>query len=204
MSNYKNYIGWLIGSFVLFPLLLHFYSTYSINKNDGKRHYQSYINNSVAIKIKIPNNIRKDKIRTIIFKPDYYLTSYNRSGSNNGTMDKLIFYNAEYKKYFAITVFDFLMKYGQTKINLIKTVINDKELFITVNQEDLSNPKYGTKENPVLVFNYKGVEKTIMVGVGNDGYLLLEPTQQEYKHNVITYLTYIMPKEEFEQRFGKQ
>ncbi|MCV9930142.1 hypothetical protein OIU83_20960 [Flavobacterium sp. LS1R49] len=204
MSNYKNYIGWLLGSFVLFPLLLHFYSTYSINKNDGKKHYKSYINNSIEVKVKMPNSMGKSNRGAIDYKPGNYLSSYNRSGSNNGVMDKLIFYNAEYKKYFAITVFDFLMEYGQRKINIVETVINDKEIFITANQEDLTSPKYGTKENPVPVFNYKGVEKTIMVGVGNDGYLLLEPTQQEYKHNVITYLTYVMPKEEFEQRFGKQ
>jgi hypothetical protein len=55
----------------------------------------------------------------------------------------------------------------------------------------------------VPVFNYKGIEKPLIIPVGNDGHMPLEPTQQEYEHNVITYLTYIMPKEEFEGRFGK-
>ncbi|KQO20394.1 hypothetical protein ASF10_17075 [Flavobacterium sp. Leaf82] len=204
MINYKNYIGWFIGSFVLFPVMLHFYSTFSINRNEGKKYYQSYINNSVEIKIKISEYEEKGKIYGITFKSGSYLASYSRSGSNNGAMDKLICYSQENKKYFAVTVFDFLFQYGQSKFEIIRRILDNKEIFITVNKDDLANPKYGTKENPIPVFNYKGIEKTIMVNVGNDGYIILEPTQKEYEHNVITYLTYIMPKEEFKERFEKR
>jgi hypothetical protein len=185
----------------VFPLLIHLYSTFSINRNNGKKYYQSYIRGSIQIQIKIPEY---PEIGAIDSKHGNYLASYGRSGSNNGAMDKLIFYSKENKKYLVITVFDFLQEYGQSKSSLVDTQIDGKKIFITVNKEDLASPKYGTKDNPVPVFNYKGAEKPIIIPVGNDGHMSLEPTLQEYEHNVITYLTFIMPKEEFEQRFGKQ
>ena len=44
-----------------------------------------------------------------------------------------------------------------------------------------------------------GAEKTCSKVV----YQNLESTDQHYKHNVLTYLTYIMPKEESKKRFEK-
>ena len=69
----------------------------------------------------------------------------------------------------------------------------------------------GTKENPILVFWYKGAnEKLIMNmdideldedGVYKQEPTLISPTEEEYRYNVEQYLTYVMPKEEFKKRF---
>lgn len=77
-----------------------------------------------------------------------------------------------------------------------------------VNQDDLKDPSYGTKEKPIPVFNFKGIGEPIRTWGGDATgskvvYESLEPTDQQYKHNVLTYLTYIMPKDEFKKRFEK-
>ena len=79
-----------------------FYSTFSINRNNGKRNYQHYIKNSIQIKIYI-EAYKKGNVMLIDFRPGHYLTSYSQSGSNKGTMDKMIFYDKGKKKYFVIT-----------------------------------------------------------------------------------------------------
>lgn len=197
MANYKNYIGWLVGSFVLFPILLHFYSIFSINKNDGKKHYQSYINNSIQIKTIIPIQLK--------FKGGSYRVSYSRFSSERGDIDRIIFFDKKQKKYLMIESFDI----SEMKAYNLSSILPESEVILYINQNDLTNPKYGTKENPVPIFNYKGVKKPIEVITqkaynSTDSYMQsLEPTQQEYEHNVITYLTYIMPEKEFDERFSK-
>ena len=75
----------------------------------------------------------------------------------------------------------------------------------------LNDKKFGTKQNPILVFWYKGANKELMTEMetgereenGRSIYehVLLSPTEKEYRYNVEQYLTYVMPKEEFKQRF---
>ncbi|PTS95904.1 hypothetical protein DBR11_20310 [Pedobacter sp. HMWF019] len=84
--------------------------------------------------------------------------------------------------------------------DLMKKTIN-----AYVNQDDFKNPKYGTTENPILIFSFKGVGGKIEIGSidKNNNPIIesLELTNEQYKHNLITYLTYVMPKDKFKKRF---
>ena len=89
--------------------------------------------------------------------------------------------------------------------------IDNKELIVKVDPLQYNDKTFGTKENPILVFWYKGAnEKLIMNmdideldedGVYKQAPTLISPTEEEYRYNVTQYLTYVMPKEEFKKRF---
>ncbi|MGN7988584.1 hypothetical protein ACTJKC_14645 [Pedobacter sp. 22226] len=94
------------------------------------------------------------------------------------------------------------------KYHILSDVLEGQGITAWVNQDDLKDPSYGTKEKPIPVFNFKGIGEPIRITSESEGsvngYESLEPTNEQYKHNVLTYLTYIMPKDEFKKRFGKQ
>ena len=76
----------------------------------------------------------------------------------------------------------------------------NKEVFMTVNKDDINNPAYGTKDNPVPVLKMVGVYESIR---DNDRDYDQAYMDSFYHNNVIRYLKYKMPKEEFERRFKK-
>ncbi|WP_208643676.1 hypothetical protein, partial [Pedobacter miscanthi] len=119
----------------------------------------------------------------------------------SGEIQYITFFETVKDKYFRIYLFD--TNY-QSYANF-ESVIEKKEIAAWVNQDDLKDPNYGTKENPIPVFNFKGVNEPIRTWGGDATgskvvYESLEPTDEQYKHNVLTYLTYIMPKDEFKKR----
>ena len=174
-----------------------------VNKNNGKDFVEKYINSSKEVKVKVDPQYFEGKIDidsyfkfTIIFKGVY------------GKQDGFQFRDNLSGKYFKIIRFD---KYGVQFGLPQSTELDDEELYIKVDPLQYNNPKFGTKENPILVFSYKGVNKQFTVDIqtdtkGADGFYLkkivpLSPTEEEYRYNVEQYLTYVMPKEEFKKRF---
>ena len=75
------------------------------------------------------------------------------------------------------------------------------KVILTVNREDMNNPEYGTKENPVPVLRDMGVEESIR---DNDKDYDKAYMDSFYRENVIGYLKYKMPKGEFKRRFKKE
>ena len=86
--------------------------------------------------------------------------------------------------------FDFPKVYGY----------DNKEVYLTVNEDEMSNPAYGTKDNPVPVLKMVGAHESIR---DNDRDYDQAYMDSFYYNNVIRYLKYKMPKEEFERRFKK-
>ena len=74
----------------------------------------------------------------------------------------------------------------------------NKELYLTVNRDDMNNPEYGTKENPVPVLKAVGVSEPIWFSGKDTDSVFID---KFYRNNVINYLKYKLPKEEFERRF---
>lgn len=74
----------------------------------------------------------------------------------------------------------------------------NKKLYLTVNRDDMNNPEYGTKDNPVPVLKAVGVSEPIWFSGKDSDSVFIE---KFYRNNVINYLKYKMPKEEFERRF---
>ena len=62
----------------------------------------------------------------------------------------------------------------------------------------MNNPAYGTKDNPVPVLKAVGVSEPIWFSGKDTDSVFMD---NFYRNNVINYLKYKMPKEEFKRRF---
>ncbi|WP_210151618.1 hypothetical protein [Chryseobacterium scophthalmum] len=174
-----------------------------VSKNNGKNHVDDYIKDSKEVKVRVNPNYFDGKIDvqnyfkyTIIFKGIY------------GKIDGFEFKDDLTGKYFKIIRFD---KYGVDYGLPQSTKLDEEELYVKIDPLQINNPSFGTKENPILVFSYKGVNQQLTTDIrtdeiGKDGFYInkevqLSPTEEEYRYNVEQYLTYEMPKEEFKKRF---
>lgn len=168
-------------------IILNFLATWIfVSKNKGEKYIDSYISSSKEVKIKVKDEYFEGQFssysylkRIIIFKGIF-------GGSSNYT-----FQDEFTKRYYKIVRFD---KYGK-QFSLPQTSdIDNQELYVKVDPLQINNPSFGTKENPVLVFSYKGVNKELKTDIrtdeiGNDGFyinkeVLLSPTKEEYRYNV--------------------
>lgn len=71
-----------------------------------------------------------------------------------------------------------------------------------VNKDDLKDPNYGTKENPLPVFKVREIlPASASKKRGEENGWNVDITDKQFKYNVEQYLSYIMPKEEFKRRF---
>ncbi len=109
-------------------------------------------------------------------------------------------YSIQYKKHIRIEMFDLT--------HLFWYDIGNSTVMLKVNKEDFNNPKYGTKEKPLMCFSLRGANGPILVegrGTKTMGTILNKDTPaDQFDYNVYMYFTYVMPKKEFEERFGKQ
>jgi hypothetical protein len=77
----------------------------------------------------------------------------------------------------------------------------DKEnILITVNEEELNNPAYGTLKKPVPILKFTGVDASLRPDNKDYDQAYMDTV---YRNNVEMYLKYLMPKKEFKERFGK-
>ena len=160
--------------------------------NDAADFCQKYINDSIRINVTMPEFESKfylrnvDKKRFPLFER-FKDTSDSREYFNYPKADYWIFYCVEYKKCMNIISFRNVPgRYGGKKVTLI------------VNREDMNNPQYGTEDNPVPVLNVIGVSEPIWFNGSDTDSVFMD---KFYRNNVIQYLKYKMPKEEFERRF---
>lgn len=189
---------------VLILITLNFLATWIfVSKNNGKNYVEEYIKTSKQVKIKVKRESFDDMFNGYSYLKQIIFFKGIFGGSSNYT-----FQDEFTKRYYKIVRFD---KYGK-QFSLPQTSdIDNQELYAKVDPSQINNPLFGTKENPVLVFSYKGVNKELTTDIrtdeiGKNGFyinkeVLLSPTEEEYRYNVEQYLTYVMPKEEFKKRF---
>ena len=150
------------------------------------------MNNSYDIEVTMPQDNSK-----------YYLENQDEDVKTVETFTKKIdgnyfanpsgwyipFYSVEYKKFLSIMYFvDISQMY----------CLYGRKVILTVNRDDMNNPEYGTKENPVPVLKDVGVDESIR---DNDQDYNKKYMDSFYRENVIRYLKYKMPKSEFKRRF---
>ena len=202
MRNIFKYIpmvtlGQILGTVVAFPLLCFliniFYYSNKYN-DDAELYYKEYMNNSYDIEVTMPEEKSKyylenqdENIKT----SETFRTRMDNNFFANPQGQYYPFYSVEYKKYFSIMCF------------LDPTEMHwpcDMKVILTVNRDDMNNPAYGTKENPVPVLKDIGVDESIR---DNDQDYDKAYMDSFYRENVIRYLKYKMPKSEFKRRFKK-
>ena len=188
-------IGSLIGSTFVVPMVSNlidkFYYKEKYNKN-ADMFYNQYKDKSYVIKVSMPNADSKlylhnvDREKYPLYER-FDTTNDSRNYFNNPSADYTSFYCKEYKKYMNIIAF----------VDVNGSYV-EKELYLTVNRDDMNNPEYGTKENPVPVLKAVGVSEPIWFSGKDTDSVFMD---KFYRNNVINYLKYKMPKEEFERRF---
>ncbi len=121
----------------------------------------------------------------------YYSNKYNDDAElyYKEYMNNSYFYSVEYKKYFSIMCF-----LGANRMHWPYGM----KVILTVNRDDMNNPEYGTKENPVPVLKDVGVDESIRDYDKDYDKAYMDSF---YRENVIRYLKYKMPKSEFKRRF---
>ncbi len=200
ITEYTHFIPWvligsLIGSCFIVPMMpkivdaLYYKNKYN---NEAVIFYKQYMDKCYTIKVIMPpeesqlylNNIDDEKYPL----SEVFDTTYDsRDFFNNPSADYTSFYCKEYKKFMNIIAF-----------KDVNGSYVEKELYLTVNRDDMNNPEYGTKDNPVPVLKAVGVSEPIWFSGKDSDSVFIE---EFYRNNVINYLKYKMPKEEFERRF---
>ena len=190
-------LGQILGTAVFFPLLCFliaiFYYSNKYN-DDAEQYYEDYMNNSYDIEVAMPEEKSKYYIENVdkdVITSETFRERIDNNYFSNPRGLFLPFYSVEYKKYFNIMCF--------LGANLMHWPYNRK-VILTVNRDDMNNPEYGTKENPVPVLKDIGVDESIR---DNDQDYDKAYMDSFYRENVIRYLKYKMPKSEFKRRFKK-
>ena len=200
MRNIFKYIpmvtlGQILGTAVAFPLLCFLINIfyYSNKYNDDAEQYcKEYMNNSYDIEVAMPEEKSKYYIENVdkdVITSETFRERIDNNYFSNPRGLFLPFYSVEYKKYFNIMCF--------LGANLMHWPYNRK-VILTVNRDDMNNPAYGTKENPVPALKVIGVDESIR---DNDQDYDKAYMDSFYCENVIRYLKYKMPKSEFKRRF---
>ena len=200
MRNIFKYIpmvtlGQILGTVVGFPLLIflinQFYYSNKYN-DDAEQYYKEYMNNSYDIEVTMPQDNSKyylenqdEDVKTV----ETFITKIDGNYFANPEGWYNPFYSVEYKKFLSIMYFvdisQMYWPYG-------------RKVILTVNRDDMNNPEYGTKENPVPVLKDVGVDESIRDYDKDYDKAYMDSF---YRENVIRYLKYKMPKSEFKRRF---
>ena len=202
MRNIFKYIpmvtlGQILGAVVGFPLLCFliniFYYSNKYN-DDAEQYYKEYMNNSYDIEVTMPEEKSKYYLENQdenFRMSETFITKMDKNYFSNPRAVYIPFYSVEYKKYFSIMCF-----LGANRMHWPYGM----KVILTVNKDDMNNPAYGTKENPVPVLKDVGVDESIR---DYDKDFDKAYMDSFYRENVIRYLKYKMPKSEFKRRFKK-
>jgi ribosomal protein L37AE/L43A len=173
---------------------------YALPKNfNADKYVDKYINNSIEIEIAV------NKLDT--FSNGKYFKSYaihtgvsiafRRAKLHTTYCYSILFYEEEHEKYFT-----FMSMVPYSRYVGLETFIRhfNGKILASVNKSDMENPDYGTKDNPIPILMFDIPNAT------HPDYLRDKLTEKDYRNAVYGYLSNIMSKAEFRERFknGKE
>ncbi len=181
-------------------------------ENDGDLYVKDYISNLDTVHLCMTDR----KNSNLYFE---VRSKFNSSSSSTSAyVDKFetTFYDENRKKHFKIIYFFpvnsfFSSMYGYFLNDLHESEKN-KNIVATVDIHDMDDPTFGVETNPVIIFYYivPNLESRYYDSIQGDKgdkrfFHGSEAEFQAYQTNVNVkyYLSYIMPKNEFEKRFEK-
>ena len=173
---------------------------YTCTRNNGEKYVQQYIDESEYVTLHIPEG-SKD----VSYGPESIMTGVLMNSTERIRTDSLAFYDKYYKKYFCVFVIE---PESEETVRQSMIVVNDiryrKTIKARINKYELNSPRYGSKANPVPVldFDYKIAHFQNDKNSKYYEYAFSRPAY--YKRAVELYLTYMMSKEEFKERFEKE
>ena len=196
----KSGIGWFIGVGLVAMLLAIGNLIYTCTRNDGEKYVQQYIDESKYVTLHIP----KGKM-DVDYGPESIMTGVLMNSTERIRTDSNLFYDSIYKKHFCV----FVIEPERRDLGRQSSFVEDdisyrKTIKARINKYELNSPRYGSKENPVPVLDYDyNLQKFRDAYYGEQfKYAFSRPAY--YKRAVELYLTYMMSKEEFKERFEKE
>ena len=196
----KSGIGWFLGVGLVAMLLAIGNLIYTCTRNNGEKYAQQYIDESEYVTLHIPEGAKD-----VSYGPESIMTGVLMNSTKRIRTDSLAFYDKYYKKYFCVFVIepDHRKTVRQGEI-VVKDIRYRKTIRARINKYELNSPRYGSKANPVPVldFDYKIAHFQNDKNSKYYEYAFSRPAY--YKRAVELYLTYMMSKEEFKERFEKE
>ena len=194
----KSGIGWFLGVGLVAMLLAIGNLIYTCTRNDGEKYAQQYIDESEYVTLHIPERIKDVTYRAGGMRIGILMNSTKRI-----TTDRLAFYDKYYKKYFCVFVIEPEHRgTGEQGEIVVNDIRYRKTIKARINKYELNSPRYGSKANPVPVLDFDyNLQKFRDAYYGEQfKYAFSRPAY--YKRAVELYLTYMMSKEEFKERYG--
>jgi len=200
----SGFIGYAIASLIIIPVAVFVYNSYYIKENrDVTPFSKQYVGDTVELNFKMPSNKLilggEDPYKWELITTHLSRKNMGPNGSRRSTYFYQDIYSKGYNKHIRIAMFDLS--------NLFWFDIGDSTVMLKVNKEDFNNPKYGSNEKPLMCFSLRGANGPILIkgrGTKNEGKIINKDTPPEqFEYNVYMYLTYVMPRKEFKERFGK-
>ena len=196
----KSGMGWFLGVGLVAILLAAGNLIYTCTRNDGEKYAQQYIDESEYVTLHIPEGAKD-----VSYGPESIMTGVLMNSTKRIRTDSLAFYDKYYKKYFCVFVIepDHRKTVRQGEI-VVKDIRYRKTIRARINKYELNSPRYGSKANPVPVldFDYKIAHFQNDKNSKYYEYAFSRPAY--YKRAVELYLTYMMSKEEFKERYGEK
>ncbi|QQQ27986.1 hypothetical protein [Chryseobacterium indoltheticum] len=190
--------GYIIGLIIGIPLF-----AFAVN--------YLFLKGNRASELQVNQYLKNSKIETFTVNnwigqgSEQYIVALQR-GANSAFIEWFTFYDDSKKKFFNLYTFSYLEnnQQGSQRVSFL-AYVEDKTVFTGyVNQNQLQNPKYGTKENPVPIWPKDLLQYN---GKINDKIELEAKTfhvnSQTNNIFIQQYLSRFMPKDEYKKMFNK-
>ena len=193
-------MGWFLGVGFVAMLLAIGNLIYTCTRNDGEKYVQQYIDESEYVTFHYPEGIQD-----VTYRAGSIMTGVLMNSTERIRTDSLLFYDSTYKKHFCIFVIE---PESRETVRQGEIVVNDiryrKTIKARINKYELNSPRYGSKDNPVPVLDYDYDLQEFRDVYDDKEYEYAFSRPAYYKRAVELYLTYMMSKEEFKERYGEK
>ena len=196
----KSGLGWFLGAGLVAILLAVGNLIYTCTRNDGEKYAQQYIDESKYVTLHIP----KGKM-DVDYGPESIMTGVLMNSTERIRTDSILFYDSIYKKHFCVFVIEPESRetFRQGEI-VIKDIDYRKTIRARINKYELDSPRYGSRENPVPVLDFDYNLQEFRDAYYGEQFKYAFSRPAYYKRAVELYLTYMMSKEEFKERYGEK
>jgi len=195
----KNSMGWFLGVGFVAILLAIGNLIYTCTRNDGEKYAQQYIDDSEYVTLHIPQR------KSISYEFDHIVTGVVMNSAETVWTDSITFYDSSYRKYFCVLVIEKKRRNMGRQSSFVGDDISyRKTIRARINKYELNSPQYGSKANPVPVLDFDYDLQRLRSAYDDKEYEYAFSRPSYYKRAVELYLTYMMSKEEFKERFEKK
>ena len=196
----KSGIGWFLGVGLVAMLLAIGNLIYTCTRNNGEKYAQQYIDESEYITLHIPEGAKD-----VSYGPESIMTGVLMNSTERIRTDSLAFYDKYYKKYFCVFVIEPESRETvRQSMIVVKDIRYCKTIKARINKYELNSPRYGSKANPVPVLDFDYNLQEFRDAYYGEQFKYAFSRPAYYKRAVELYLTYMMSKEEFKERYGEK